>query len=198
MNPAALFRNWVDPFDRWHLMLVPPILIGLIVALALTPSLPPARRPVHSTSTPLPTPPIRTRPSYREGSAVPVPTPPTQPLMRPTRIESPAPNTLFWRDRLGDVEGIAEPGSLVRLFWSDQLIGQTTADADGRYRFQLRNFPPGLHQVQVIATLGRSAQASSPVQFVVKAERAPKPGPKSSSKTTKQGIKKVPPKKPRN
>lgn len=198
MNPAALFRNWVDPFDRWHLWLVPPTLIGLIVALVLTPSLPTARPPIHPPSTPPPTQSIPTTPSSREGSAMLVPTPPNQPIMRPTRIESPAPNTLFWRDRLGDVEGIAEPGSLVRLFWSDKLIGQTTADADGRYRFGLRNFPPGQHQVQVIATLGRSAQASPPSQFVVKAERAPKTGKKSSSKTTKQEINQAPPKTPRN
>jgi len=197
MNPAALFRNWVDPFDRWHLFLVPPILIGLIAALTLTPSFPAPRAPVNSPMTPVPTAPPPAPQSLRSGPALP-PAQAIQPSIRPTRIESPAQHTLFWRDRLGDVEGTAEPGSLVRLFWIDRLIGQSTADAEGRYRFQLRNFPPGQHQVQVIATLGRSAQASPPVQFMVKAERAPKPNSTPPAKAPKSGAKKAPPKKARD
>jgi hypothetical protein len=95
--------------------------------------------------------------------------------MRPTRIESPTPNALFWRDRLGDIEGVAEPDSMVRLFLGDKLLSQTTVNPEGRFRFQLLHFPPGTYTVRVIATRGRLAQASEPVSFLVKAEHAPKP-----------------------
>lgn len=173
MNPGGIFPKWIDPFDRWHVRLLPPVLIGLSLALILAPGRPPTPPGLSSATLP---PSLRT--NFLHGSlttggspsnALPVP------AMRPTRIESPFPNSLFWKDRLGDVEGTAEPGSLVRLFLGDKLLSQSMADADGRFRFQLLHFPAGTYVVRVIASIGRTAQASEPVTFVVKAERAPKP-----------------------
>lgn len=183
MNSAGIFPKWIDPFDTWHLRLLPPILIVLVLALLALPK--PSKSPTQSVSsadlvtsvsppTQNPVPLSSARPSPTPGTAPAAP-PQAVAVMRPSRIESPSPNALFWRDRLGDVEGAAEPGSLVRLFLGDKLLSQTTAAPDGRFRFRLLDFPAGSHTVRVIATLGRAAQSSEPVSFVVKSEKPSPP-----------------------
>lgn len=217
MNSAGIFPKWIDPFDSWHLRLLPPILIVLTLALLSLPT--PRKSPtpsassgdlVSSVSSPThrPAAPSSVRPFPTPGTAPDAP-PQTVAVMRPSRIESPSPNALFWRDRLGDVEGTAEPGSLVRLFLGDKLLSQTTAAPDGRFRFRLLDFPAGSHTVRVIATLDRAAQSSEPISFVVKSEKptspaitpgprriqplqTPHPNPPSPRRTSKPSGKKEP------
>ena len=200
MNPGGIFPKWIDPFDRWHVRLLPPILIGLSLALILAPGTPPIPPGLGSARVPQS---LRTNlfPGPLTLGSAPSTAQPV-PAIRPTRIESPFPNSLFWKDRLGDVEGTAEPGSLVRLFHGDKLLSQTVASADGRFRFQLMHFPPGTHVVRVIATLGRAAEASEPVTFVVKAERAPKPAaetakPAPAASTKQRAVQPKSPAKPK-
>lgn len=183
MNVAGRFPNWIEPFDRWHGLMLPPILIVLVLLIW---TLPDSQVRQRSRARPpsLPVPATLAGPP----SAVPTPAVPAAVprALRPTRIESPFPNALFWRDRLGDVEGVAEPGSAVSLFLGDKLLSVGTADSEGRYRFRLANFPPGLHRLQVIASLGDTSKASEPVQFTVKAEKSPGPSkPAKSSKPSK-------------
>lgn len=200
MNSGGMFSKWVEPFDTWHLRLLPPILLGLALALVLVPSRPKsapgvdfhsgsAQSPITPTPrspSPLgaePVSPLPQRPTASNSNALATPVAPIA-VMRPTRIESPSPNALFWRDRLGDVEGTAEPGSLVRLFLGDRLLGQSTASPDGRFRFRLLDFPAGGHTVRVIATLDRRAQASEPVSFLVKAEAIKSPAAQPTQRKT--------------
>ncbi len=44
----------------------------------------------------------------------------------------------------GQMSGTAAPGALVRLFAGDALLGETTADAQGNWRFDLAALTPGL------------------------------------------------------
>lgn len=199
MNTGGMFPKWVEPFDTWHLRLLPPILLGLALTLVLLPSHQ-NRSPSNEFSN-VSIPSTQTSPTRPQTSiGVETSIQPTQrasapnsnalvpqafaiAAMRPTRIESPSQNALFWRDRLGDVEGTAEPGSLIRLFHGDRLLSQSTASPDGRFRFRLLDFPAGSHTVRVIATLDRRAQASETVSFLVKSEMIPKPVTKTSQQT---------------
>jgi hypothetical protein len=150
-------RYWIGWYDRWHLIL-PVLLAGAAVALWMQP-----RLPVTDTVPPvngryLDGSGVGLRPSGGGGPSTPLgsatPFIPTQ--MRPTTLESPQNGKGFFQSRLSDAEGRAEPGSTVYLDYADQDLvwhglGTMTADAEGRYRFQLRNFPPGHYRLRARA-----------------------------------------------
>lgn len=141
-------RFWIDWYDRWNLIL--PILVLASAGWLVT----------------------RPRPAQPW-----VPPAPARPAMAPlsnTTLESPASGARFVPDRLGDVEGRAQPGSVAVLFYSmapsveRRELSRMPVGADGRYRFRLSRFPPGVYVIQVIAYAadGRTA-ASSPVDVWV-------------------------------
>ena len=139
-------RYWIPGYDRWSL--IAPGLLVLIVALLFV----------------LPRPGVNAVPRYR-------PVPPR--VLAVTTILTPLPGSVFRVGQVGDLNGTAEPGSLVRLYYGTQAIGQTVAAADGRYRFQLASFPAGQHTLRAEAVVGARSQWSSEVTFTVQA--VPKP-----------------------
>lgn len=202
-TPAIAARQWIDPFDRWHLLILPPALIIVGILLVALPKPQPApsggthrfhpgmlsetpRLPIPAPASPLiqapaPTAPVTSSPTLPSTAQRFQPGAPVQSPLRPTRIESPSPNALFWRDRLGDVEGTAEPGSVVQLVLGQKQLARTTADVDGRYRFRLAGFPPGQFRLQVVASAAPNRQSTDSVTFTVKAEASPKAKPQPSA-----------------
>lgn len=202
-TPALAARNWIDPFDRWHLILLPPalIVVGILLVALPKPNPAPTPNPIHrlhpgtlgeTPRIPAPAPAFQPAPNAPTPNRITSPSPPspqTQRLppaapapMRPTRIESPSPNALFWRDRLGDVEGTAEPGSTVQIVLGQKTLARTTADGDGRYRFRLAGFPPGKHRIQIIATAAPNRQSADSAEFTVKADVSPRAKPATQTK----------------
>lgn len=140
-------RYWIAGYDRWSL--IAPGLCVLIVALLFV--LPKSAAPT---------------PVYR-----PAPLPP----LAATTIATPLPGATFRIGQVGDLLGTAQPGSMVRLYYGTNVIGQVPVLADGRYRFQLSTFPAGQHTLRAQAVVGARSQWSSEVTFTVQA------APKSSA-----------------
>ena len=121
---------WEPGFDTAHLAV--PVLIlllgGLLFVLPPTPVTPPR----------------------------PPPTP--APVLQPTTWLSPVPGTTFAPGQTLVVEGLAHPGSVVRLYWySDPLGDPLVVPPDGRWRFQVANIPAGSHTLRAGALVaGRS------------------------------------------
>jgi len=83
-------------------------------------------------------------------------------------------------DRMGEVEGKAEKGTTVVLFYSQapslerRELSRMQVGVDGRYRFRLAGFPPGGFVFQAVAYApdGRSS-GSPPVDVWVVDPRIP-------------------------
>jgi len=155
-------RYWIDWYDRWHLLL-PVLLAGILALMWLLPPLPVTGRLVPVTGRLPSGSGVGLRPSQEAGRVIPeasvVP-------MRPTTLESPENGKGFFQSRLSDAEGRAEPGSTVYLdYANDDLVwrglGTMTVDTEGRYRFQLKNFPPGHYRLRAraVTATGRVAES---------------------------------------
>jgi len=119
--PSRRPALWEPGFDTAHLAV--PILILLLGALLFV--LPPVPVP----------------------KARPVPSPP--PVIQPTTWLSPPPGTTFVPGQVLVVEGSAHPGSVVRLYWyADPLGDPLVVPPDGRWRFQVANIPAGNHTLR--------------------------------------------------
>jgi hypothetical protein len=143
-------RFWIPWYDRWNLIL-PILLLAAGGWLAVQP---------------------RTK--------VPeLPAPRVRPLS-PVTLESPASGARLRMDRMGEVEGRAERGTTVVLFYSQapslerRELSRMLVGSDGRYRFRLAGFPAGGFVFQVVAYApdGRSS-GSPPVDVWVVDPRSP-------------------------
>ncbi len=143
-------RYWIAGYDRWSL--IAPGLCVLLFALVLVLPKPPA-------------------PVYRPA--------PLRPLAA-TTILTPLPGSLFRVGQVGDLAGTAEPGSLVRLYYGTNAIGQTLVATNGTYRFQISSFPAGQHTLRAAAIVGARSQWSTEVTFTVQA------APKTAALPTKK------------
>ena len=142
MLAALRPRYWIPAIDRWSLA-APVLLVLVVVALAV-----------------LPAPPVA---AVRKAPVAPPPR-----VLAPSVIVSPRPGTVFISGAIGDLAGTAEPGGLVRLYHGTQVLGQTTATAEGRFLFHLANFPPGPHTLRVETVVGPRSVWSGEVAFTVK------------------------------
>lgn len=149
---------WEPGFDTVHLVV--PVLILLLGGLLFV----------------LPTP--------RVTPPRPVPAP--IPTLQPTTWLSPVPGTIFAPGQTLIVEGLAHPGSVVRLYWySDPLGDPLVVPPDGRWRFQVANVPAGNHTLRAGALVaGRSIWSAEFNLTVVPSEPVrPKTGNKVQSKS---------------
>jgi hypothetical protein len=154
--PSRRPSLWEPGFDTAHLAV--PILILLLGGLLFY--LPPA--------------PIR--------QARPVPPPP--PVIQPTTWLSPVPGTAFAPGQALVVEGLAHPGSVVRLYWYANPLGDPlVVPPDGRWRFQVANLPAGNHTLRVGALVaGRPVWSPEFTLLVVPPEPVkPKVQPKAKT-----------------
>lgn len=145
-------RYWIGWYDRWHILL--PIALATVLFWLL---FAPRSRPVpgrfhsgatNSASTPLP--------ALRSQS--------------PTTIRSPYPGQIMWPSRMSDAHGTSEPRALVRLFLGQRKLGETYAETNGHWRFQLANFPPGNYRARAEAWTGLQAIPSQEIEFTVTRE----------------------------
>lgn len=155
-------RYWLDWYDSWHLLL-PVLLAVLVAALWLQPPLPVTGRVMPLTGRSSGGSGVGLRPVQATGGAM-IETPVVP--MRPTTLESPENGKGFFQSRLSDAEGRAEPGSTVYLDYANEDLiwrglGTMTVDAEGRYRFQLKNFPPGHYRLRAraVTATGRVAES---------------------------------------
>jgi hypothetical protein len=143
-------RFWIPWYDRWNLVL-PIVFVAAVAWLAFQPR---SRVPELSS-------------------------PPVRPLS-PVTLEAPASGARLRMDRMGEVEGRAERGTTVVLFYSQapslerRELSRMQVGSDGRYRFRLAGFPAGGFVFQVVAysTDGRSG-GSPPVDVWVVDPRSP-------------------------
>jgi hypothetical protein len=145
-------RYWIADYDVRHFYLLLPLTGILLVVLFLL-----SREPKPGTAPGAKLPP--TGPAA--SSAAP---------MAPTVLQSPYAAAVMMQERLGTVEGTAEPLSLVRLYLGKKLLGESAADPQGRFRFQLTNFPAGQHRMRAEAWSGGRSVTSEEVLFTVVAE----------------------------
>ncbi len=149
---------WEPGFDTAHLAV--PILILLLVGLLFI--LPPA--------------------PARQSRPVPV----APPVIQPTTWLSPVPGTIFTPGQMLVVEGLAHPGSVVRLYWyADPLGDPLVVPPDGRWRFQIANIPAGNHTLRAGALVaGRPVWSTEFTLQVVPPEPVkPKAQPKVKAPT---------------
>ncbi len=149
---------WEPGFDTAHLAV--PVLILLLGGLLFV--LPPSR------------------------VVAPRPTPVPAPTLQPTTWLSPVPGTTFVPGQTLVVEGLAHPGSVVRLYWySDPLGDPLVVPPDGRWRFQVAQVPAGSHTLRAGALVaGRSVWSTEFTLNVVPPEPVrPKPGNKVQSRS---------------
>jgi len=151
-------RFWVPSFDTPHLV-VPGLLLVVGLLLALLPS-----RPL-----------VRTR----------VP-PPAPAQINPTLILSPTAGAVLTAGQSAVIEGLAQPGGIVRLYWYSQPIGEPTRVAlDGRWQFTIASLPPGTHSLRAGALVAGRSIWSGETIFNVSAPPArpsAKPAPKAGTK----------------
>ena len=155
-------RYWIDWYDRWHLLL-PVMLAGVLAMMWLWPPLPVAGR-MAPVSGRLPSGSgVGLRPPGGSGAMM---TETSVVQMAPTTLESPQNGKGFFQSRLSDAEGRAEPGSTVYLDYANEDLvwrglGTMTVDAEGRYRFQLKNFPPGHYRLRAraVTATGRVSES---------------------------------------
>ena len=149
-------RYWIPGYDGWYLA-APVGFVLLVVALCLLP-----RKPL--------------------AAARPAGPPPR--VLTATSLLWPKPGAVFHDGKVGDVGGTAEPGGLVRLYYGTALIGQTVADANGRFRFQLAGFPAGPATLRAETLIGARSMWSGEVTFTVASAAKPvtpkKPGKKKT------------------
>ena len=166
--PPSRSALWEPGFDTAHLA-VPILILVLGGLLFVLPSAPP--RPIR-------------------------PVPIAPPVIQPTTWLSPVPGTTFVPGQVLSVEGLAHPGSVVRLYWyADPLGDPMVVPPDGRWRFQVANIPAGNHTLRVGALVaGRPVWSPEFTLQVVPPEPVkPKVQPKAKapakaapkSKTTK-------------
>lgn len=154
-------RYWLGAYDAWHLLL-PVAFIG-VLAWAWT--LPPVPVPVE---------PVR----------------PAPPPMAQAAIESPVNGAQFRASRIGDVEGHAQPGSVVVLQFAPaqqawRELGRAEVGADGRFRFRLAGFAPGLYALKAAAWTrdGRVSESPAVDLWVVADPRPATPAPARKRRT---------------
>jgi len=114
------------------------------------------------------------------------PVPVSPPVIQPTTWLSPVPGTTFAPGQVLVVEGLAHPGSVVRLYWyADPLGDPLVVPPDGRWRFQVANIPAGSHTLRVGALVaGRPVWSPEFTLQVVPPEPVkPKMQPKAKSST---------------
>lgn len=157
-------RYWEPGFDTAHLV-VPVLIAGVALLIALLPSQLAA--------------PLRTAP-------------PTPVNIVPTTILSPVAGMAMSLGQSVTVDGVAQPGSIVRLYWYAQPVGEPTRVApDGRWHFTLGNLPAGTHSIRVGAWVAGRNLWSPEVVFT-----ATNPAPAVTSPAAKTTAKPVPSKKP--
>lgn len=147
-------RYWIGWYDQWHVVL-PMALVATIGWLAMQP------RPIQSS---LDTAPVPTR-------VVPLGT---------VTIESPVSGVQVRPDQATDIEGRADSGTTVVLFYAPgqslekKELTRVRVGAEARYRFRISRFPPGWYVLQAVAYAedGRAA-ASAPIDLNVVDGRPP-------------------------
>ncbi len=155
-------RYWIDSYDRWHLAL-PVAFFAALLWLFFLP-----KPPVVVETAPPAAPPA---------------------LMAPI-IESPVNGAQFHANRMGDVEGRAQSGTLVVLLYAPaqqpwRELGRVVVGSDGRYRFRLAGFPAGLYGLKTVefADGGRTAESAMVDIWVVAEPKPPVTPPKPRRKT---------------
>lgn len=149
-------RYWIDWYDPWYLLL--PLFLVLVLAAAWW--LPKPATAAHKGVgvAVRVNPPVQRVPST-VAQPVPSPAPPT-----PTFLDSPQHGKGYFQSRLTEAEGRAEPGAEVRLEYAEadlvwHELSRMPVAADGRFRFQLKDFPPGSYRLRARA-LTASGQTS--------------------------------------
>ena len=162
-------RFWVPGFDTAHLVL--PALLALAVGLLVV-------LPNRAVTASQPAPVAR--------------------QLLPTTILAPVAGTVLPAGQGGVVvEGLAQPGGVVRLYWFAQPIGEPTlVGTDGRWRFTLGNLPVGQHTLRV-STLAERRYLWSPelvITVAAPAAKAPvKPAPAKKPASAKKPVTKAKP-----
>lgn len=138
-------RFWISGYDTAHLA-VPVLLVLVVAALAFAPAPQPA--------------PAR-------------PAAPVARAMAPTLIIAPVTGSVLITGQSFFVDGSAEPGSNVRLFYfangADYPLGDARVGADGRWRFTINDLKPGNHSFRAAAFLAGRTMISGEVTYTVKA-----------------------------
>jgi len=148
-------RYWVPGFDTAHLA-VPALMI--VVGLLIT------YLPARSVT--------------RNRTVPPVPAQVMQ-----TTILSPLAGAELTIGQTAVIEGLAQPGGIVRLYWYAQPIGEPTrVGLDGRWQFTIANLPAGTHSVRAGALVAARNIWSSEVVFTAVAP-ASKPMVKPAAKS---------------
>jgi hypothetical protein len=155
-------RYWISDYDFRHLCLLPPLVGILFIGLWIV-----------SRETKTAGPPSSTAPPSQAAGRSSKP-------MAPTVLQSPYPAAVMMQERLGTVEGTAEPRSIVRLYLGKKLLGEVAADPQGRFRFQLTNFPAGQHRMRAEAWSEGRSLTSEEVLFTVVADSKRSTAPKRS------------------
>lgn len=153
-------RYWIGWYDRWHLAL-PVATVASAVWLFLQP------RPIQ--------PNVRNEPPP-SSRVVP---------LGPVTIESPVSGIQVRTDQFTDVEGRAEAGTTVVLFYSQgpslekKELTRVRVGAEARYRFRISRFPPGWYVLQAVSYAGDGRVASStPIDLNVVDARPPSRRPR--------------------
>jgi len=150
-------RYWIEGYDTAHLA-VPVLLLIVIGLLAFLPG--------NSTT-------AKALPQQRTGQAAspslqqPAPRP-----MTPTLWLQPRSGTMVSAGQPLTVNGTAEPGSLVRLFYlhnrQGHLLSQTNATAQGQWRFIVSKLTAGQHSFQAVAYSGSRTMPSGELRVTAK------------------------------
>ncbi|MDH7487439.1 MAG: Ig-like domain-containing protein, partial [Anaerolineae bacterium] len=112
--------------------------------------------------------------------ATPVPTPKPTPVPTPAIVSLPAGASIGAGEPLL-LEGTAAPGATLQLYDGEKLLGETTADAVGRWRFQVpMPLAEGEHALRtvVLDTEGKEVAVSEAVALTVRPVATPVPTPK--------------------
>jgi len=142
-------RYWIPGYDSAHLAV--PALLGLVILLlAVVPA-----------------------PRFSASGASPGSRAEAQRMTVPAVILSPTGGAVLTPDQLTVIEGLGPAGAVIHLFWFDQALGAPTrAGADGRWRFQVQQLPPGSHALRAVSQLGEQQTVSPPVLFTVRSPGA--------------------------
>ncbi len=154
-------RYWIDWYDPWYLLL--PLFLVLVLAAVWW--LPKPATAAHKGVA------ARMNPLAPRGPSTVVPPGPTLPPPTPTFLNSPQHGRGYFQSRLTEAEGRAEPGAEVRLEYAEadlvwHELSRMRAAADGRFRFQLKDFPPGSYRLRARA-LTASGQTSDSAAAMV-------------------------------
>lgn len=147
-------RYWISWYDQWHIVL-PLALAATLVWLAVQP------RSIQPTV---------------QAPKVPA----RAASLGAVTIESPVSGVQVRPDQATDVEGRADAGTTVVLFYAQgqslekKELTRVRVGAEARYRFRISRFPPGWYVLQAVAYAedGRTA-ASAPIDLNVVDGRPP-------------------------